>query len=229
LDAFAGYTSLEIIFEGEVDPPVPTPLNTQTQVTCLKLDLNTAISFDMGAYLIQSLQELHIKHRGSTTLLSPATPIRLPNLKVLGLTPTDTGFAQLIELPTLQTVILYGLKHVGDSFPSLAQFADIPSVQTIIKLELRDWVPPEDPPMPMWSIVTSLGEIIQKIRSVESLKCIDSFIQGARLVELITTLKRPPNMVSSKLEHIVIDCCTGITRDQCDAIGQMVEKLEVCV
>jgi hypothetical protein len=65
--------------------------------------------------------------------------------------------------------------------------------------------------------------------SIESLGCVDSVINGSELVKFVSGLKDTTKATTSKLEHIVIDCCTGITRDQCDAVTALVGKMEVYV
>ncbi|KIM21898.1 hypothetical protein M408DRAFT_333207 [Serendipita vermifera MAFF 305830] len=72
--------------------------------------------------------------------------------------------------------------------------------------------------------------ISDKLRSVKVIRCVDSHIDGESLISLVSQLQKTGNnQINSKLSTVVIDCCTGITRVQCEQLAGLVEKLVIHV
>jgi hypothetical protein len=113
---------------------------------------------------------------------------------------------------------------------SLTSLAGSPPFTKIREVELRSWSLFKPNGGDEWSIMAPLNEILEKMRSIVSLKCFDSYIDGGRLVGFVATLKDTvTNVKGSLLETVVIDCCSSITRDDCETVATMVGKMEVYV
>ncbi|KIM21891.1 hypothetical protein M408DRAFT_299763 [Serendipita vermifera MAFF 305830] len=65
------------------------------------------------------------------------------------------------------------------------------------------------------------------MRSIVKLKCINSIIDGSSLVCLVKKLTSMEASSTAALETVIIDCCSGVTREDCDAIRRLVKKMKV--
>jgi hypothetical protein len=135
----------------------------------------------------------------------------------------------LLDLPALKKIILYGPRELGIGILSLPQFADSLNFKKVWDLELQEWDQFQPEMADEWSIMTPVGDIVDKMGSIESLRCVDSVINGSELVKLVSAPKGATNTTGSKLEHVVIDCCARITWDQCEEVNAFVDKLEIYV
>jgi hypothetical protein len=113
---------------------------------------------------------------------------------------------------------------------SLKQLANSSVLKNVRDFELRSWSVFKPSGGEEWSVMLPLNEIVEKIRSIVTLKCVDSYIDGSRLVGLVTTLKDTiANVEGSTLGTVVIETCSGITRDDCEVVAAIVGKMEVYV
>jgi hypothetical protein len=72
--------------------------------------------------------------------------------------------------------------------------------------------------------------IADQLRLLETIRCADSFIEGECLVTLVKRLTdTTTNQSPSKLKKVIVDCCSGITRRDCELIAASVEKRIVYV
>jgi hypothetical protein len=127
-------------------------------------------------------------------------------------------------------VVLYGPKLLTIAPISLMQLANSPVFRKVRDFELRSWSVFKPSGGEEWGVMLLLNEIVEKIRSIVTLKCVDSYIDGSRLVGLVATLKDTiANAEGSTLGTIVIDTCSGITRDDCEVVAAMMDKMEVYV
>ena len=225
---FTNYKGLEIVIKGEYEPISLDLATRQPQVTILKLDMATFRPFNITQYLSPSLQEVHITHDGLNSSLS-TNQLHLPALKVLGVTPPDTGFVNSLVLPLLRKLILYGPKQSRVPIISLTQFSSTVNFKIARTLELRRWVLFRPPENHKWDITQPISDIVENILSFETLRIVDSAIDGSKLFKVIKNIKKETRKTVSKLDTVVIHCCSGITRNQCDSIGQLVNKMEIYV
>ena len=230
ISGFSGFKSLEIVAQtGYASAPQQLSTN-QPQLTYLKLDLTTFQPFDISGYLSPNLTEFHLTHCGTNTLIENFGTVRLPKLKVLGVTPPDTNFTRHLKLPKLSNLILYGPKLSTIGIVSLAQFTVSSVFSTVRHLELRRWSLFTPSSGGQWSIMVILNDVVDTMRSIATLKCVDSYIDGRLLTDFVEALKNTSaNMEGSLLETVVIDCCSKITRGDCEAIALLVGKTEVYV
>jgi hypothetical protein len=227
LQEFSEISSLEIIIKGHCIPVDSAPSAIGQELVYLKLNMTTFEPFDLTTYLGPNLEELHIRHDGMDSASRSTTTLQLPQLKVLGVTPLDTDFANSLDLPALKKIILYGPRASEIPTLSLAQFADNPNFKSVRDIEVREWPLFKPKQEEEWCIMKLMGDIVEKMRSVESLRCVGSVIKGSELVKLVSALKDTTETTGSKLEYVVLDCCTGITRDQSDEVSTLVGKLEI--
>src|SRR6202000_1042240 len=110
ISSISGYKRLEIVAQGDYASTAQQISTNQPQITYLKLDLARFQPFDISGYLGPNLTEFHLMHNGTNTLIENFNTVRLPKLKILGVTPPDTGFTRQLELPKLYNLILYGPK-----------------------------------------------------------------------------------------------------------------------
>jgi len=72
--------------------------------------------------------------------------------------------------------------------------------------------------------------VADQLRGIETVRCVNSFIEGDRLVTLIKELKgniegqEPP-----RIRGVVINSCSGITQNDCDAMATCLEKLVIYI
>ncbi|KIM28719.1 hypothetical protein M408DRAFT_131809 [Serendipita vermifera MAFF 305830] len=229
LGPLSNITSLEVIAKGTYTSTPPQFSTTQPSLAYLRLNLTTFQPFDIAGYLSPSLQELHIHHNGVNALSFSAASLQLPKLKVLGITPPDMTFTNSLRLPKLARIVLYGPKTLTIARVSLNQFANSEHFKRMRELELRDWKIFKRGSDDEWSVMNTFEEIVAQMRSISTLHLVDSHIDGTRLFDIIDTLKDTTQAEDSLMSEVVVDCCSGITRDECEAIANMVGKVEVCV
>lgn len=133
-------------------------------------------------------------------------------------------------MPLLRLLILYGPKLHNIVAPSLFPLSEHPNFQNVVEFELRNWPIYKPTGTQEWSIMPIVLAIANNLRSIEIIRCIDSHIDGENFISLISQLKKTgDNQSPSEQKTIEIDCCTGITRMQCDQLATLVDKLVVHV
>lgn len=222
-------TRLEVIAKGHYTSTPPRFSTTHSSLAYLKFNLTNFHSFDIVGYLGPNLQELHVYHNGVNTLSFNDNPLQLPKLKVLGITPPDTNFTDSLRLPRLAKIVIYGPKTTTINRLSLIRLTDGAHFKKIQELELRNWKNLKPNAGEEWGVMSILGEIVKQLRSISTLHFVDNQVDGNRLVDIISALKDTTQMEDSLLNKVVIDCCSGITRDDCEKIGTLVGKVEVFV
>ncbi|KIM22052.1 hypothetical protein M408DRAFT_29059 [Serendipita vermifera MAFF 305830] len=197
----------------------------------LTLDLTSFDSFRIDYYFEATfIQEIHIIHNGSDTPQGRPASWLCPCLEVLGITPPDTLWLENYRMPLLRLLILYGPKLHNIAASSLFPLSEHQDFQNAVEFELRHWPIYKPAGAQEWSIMLIVLAIANNLRSVEIIRCVDSHIDGENFISLISQLKKTgDDQNPSKLKTIDIDCCTGITRMQCDQLATLVDKLVVHV
>lgn len=227
---FSLITNLTIISSENLPCLSPAFNHRSSPISTLKLDLTTFDDIGIGYYSnLLGVRELHIRHKGICTLQKyPA--FESENLTVLGITPPDVVWIELVKLPVLHRLILYGPRSQTLEALSLASLVQHPDFHRVHELELQDWSRYTPANGASWTIIPLVLEIRDSLRMVEIIRCVDSFIEGECLVALVRLLKDTnANSIPSRLTTVVIDSCTGITRRDCEQIATLVEKLVVRV
>jgi hypothetical protein len=226
--AFPNATSRTIICSTHL-PQLATSLCGR-QATSLKMDLLTFDSFGINYYgYMQSLEELHIRHNGVNFLAQLGTA-EGKKLRVLGITPPDNVWIETLRFPLLRQLVIYGPKTQTVATPQLLKLSQHPDFPRVRELGVLNWPMYTPPDAPSWSIMPLILAIADQLRLVETIRCANSFIEGECLVTLVKRLTdTTTNQSPSNLKMVVIDCCSGITRRDCELIAASVEKLVVYV
>ena len=141
--------------------------------------------------------------------------------------PPDTGFVDLLVLQLLYKLIVYGPKRSNVQIISLIQLSNADNFKIARTLELQRWPLFRPKRTQKWDINQPISHIVENMHSIETWRIADSSIDGSKLLEVIQNMKKETSTTGSKLETVMIDCCSGITRNQCEAIGQLVNKIEI--
>ncbi|KIM28718.1 hypothetical protein M408DRAFT_329180 [Serendipita vermifera MAFF 305830] len=233
LTPLSDITSLEVIAKGTYTSTPPQFSMTQRSLAYLRLNLTTFQPFDVASYLGPSLQELHIHHNGVNALSFSAASLQLPKLKVLGITPPDTGFTNSLRLPKLARIVLYGPKITTVNrvtlIASLTQFVGSEHFKRVRELELRDWKVFKPIGGDEWSVMSIFEEFVEEMHLISTLHLVDSYVDGTRLFDIIDTLMDTIQTEVSMLNKVVVNFCSGITQEECEMISNIVAKVEVCV
>jgi hypothetical protein len=155
---------------------------------------------------------------------------KMNKLNVLGITPPDNVWIEALRFPLLRQFVLYGPKTRTLVSPQLTELSKHLDFTLITELGLLNWPMYTPPKEPSWSIMPLILTIVDKLRLVETIRCADSFIEGECLVTLVKLLTDTmTNQSPSKLKMVIVDCCSGITRHDCELVVASVEKLVVYV
>jgi len=199
-------------------------------VASLKMDLTTFNSFGINQFAhVDFVEELHILHNG-VNRLAPHAPDSYKKLNVLGITPPEDVWMGSLRFPLLRQLVLYGPKTQTLTSPQLINLSQHPDFHRIRELGLLNW-PMYTPRNGLsWSIIPLILAVADHLHLVETIRCVDSFIKGECLVTLVKRLTdTTANQSPSNLKTVIIDCCTGITRRDCELIAASVEKFIVYV
>jgi hypothetical protein len=202
----------------------------QRHIPSLKMDLTIFDPFWIHHYgQLNATEELHILHNGINHL-RPLPGYQYTKLCVLGITPPDTVWMETVGFPLLRQLVLYGPKTRTLVSPQLIRLSQHSAFPQIRELGLLNWPRYTPPDAPSWSIMPLILAIADQLRLVETIRCADSFIEGECLVALVGRLMdTTTNQSPSKLKVVIVDCCSGITRRDCELIVASVEKLIVLV
>jgi hypothetical protein len=227
-NAFPKTTSLSIICCAHL-PQLDTTVH-QRRLPSLKMDLITFEPFGIEWYgHSQATEELHILHNGINHLRQHPG-FQYEKLRVLGITPPDNVWMETVGFPLLRQLVLYGPKTRTLVSPQLIKLSQHPDIPRIRELGLLNWPRYTPPDALSWSIMPLILAIADQLRLVETIRCADSFIEGECLVALVKRLTdATTNQSPSKLKVVIVDCCSGITRHDCELITASVEKLIVYV
>lgn len=227
---FPNCKALEIV-RCEMSTAVLPPLATVfPQLTSLRIDITNQGSISVIECLGSNLMELHIKHHGTEALPPFATNLRLPKLKVLGLTFSDAAVFHSLELPTMTTLVLYGPKQAYMAPLTLVNFTESPSFGSVQTLELQKWGQYRSSAGLIWGVTHPILEIVEKLKLITTLKFTDSFVDGNHMYNFCMYTDRGGDVgetTNYRLRKIVINGCNGITQWQCWTIGRFAGELEV--
>ncbi|KIM22061.1 hypothetical protein M408DRAFT_324235 [Serendipita vermifera MAFF 305830] len=229
IESLSDIKRLDIICKTQYHPPSLRLPEAQPQLTHLELHLKKFTSIDIAEYLVPNLIELHIVQSQTDIMSPPPIGLSLPKLKVLGVTPPNTGFACLLDLPMLEKVVLYGVQKSSPAVVmTLVHFANGIDLGRVRNLELRNWSYSQR----YWGTfgqgaVGLITEVPDQMWSIVNLDCVESAIDGDSLVRLVMSITEAST--TTALETVIIDCCSGITRADCDAIWRLVTKMEIYI
>ncbi|KAG8824836.1 hypothetical protein FRC17_009019 [Serendipita sp. 399] len=195
-------------------------------LTHLTLDTSDRISSAGLAPCLKSIVELRLMNDEFTVHPNPERITDLPNLHVLGITPSHQQILRLLELPALQTVILYPTsRSVHLSEESLDSFASLTSKAT--NLHFYGWSNTSYDCIPSYSTAAFTVEMCKRSTRFTSIKFFRSFVGGSFLCKHRAVLGKRRTGTNVALEEIELVHCTGLTRDECEQLSAVVGRIKV--
>ncbi|KAG8823669.1 hypothetical protein FRC19_003379 [Serendipita sp. 401] len=231
--SFTDVRSLSIV------DPTPYCLNTLQlaanqfpNLIHLSLEAET-FSSAFGPHLLlpSTLITLRILHSGQCRFLGVPASGRLPQLTTLEITPPLPSLFQSVNVRSLQHLTLYGPKGRATIAPTPPPNGSRLRLGTVVQLEFRSWLNPIlVTGLIACGAVTTLRDWGAQMPRVKRLKFVDSHVDGAGLLELLKSWRSSTeNFTWPDLSEITLDCCTGLTRSDCESLKELVEKVNVFV
>ncbi|KAG8786860.1 hypothetical protein FRC15_010512 [Serendipita sp. 397] len=188
-------------------------------------------TFQPHLLLASTLQTLQIRHSGQGPFPAVQTSIRLPQLTTLGVTPPLTSLFQAVNVHSLQQLTLYGPKGTATIAPTPPPNGSQLHLGTVVRLEFRYWLNPTlITGLIACGAVNTLRDWGRQMPRVKTLKFVASHVDGKGLLELLKNWRSGVGSpIWPGLSEITIDCCTGLTRSDCESLKGFVEKVNVFV
>ncbi|KAG8811217.1 hypothetical protein FRC17_002572 [Serendipita sp. 399] len=187
-------------------------------------------SYPLSPHLLlpSTLQVLHIRQTGSSCPIPEAQGnVRLPTLRILGITPPALTLFQGIEAPSIQQLILYGPEWTAISPPLYGSKIRLQSVKI---LEFRNWAHQRILSYKIMGLANTFRRWIPQMPEVTSLKFVDSHVHGAILLNQLKHARSANAAHLQKLKEITLDCCSqgpGSSRRQAPSVTYSHPKLEI--
>lgn len=229
--SFPSATSLTITNDYPSLLPNLNALSNFPKLTRLTIHVKKLPSsqFDWVGYLPDTLEEVYIRQDISGEFPAVAARIKLSKLHTLGVTPSSSIILNHVNMPGIQTLILYGSSNPEEEVEATpARFAEM-KYSRLSHLEFREWGRLGRDNLNAGSVAL-LGKLIPKTTSLTSIKFTDSFINGDDLVRLIEDVTKGNGEGELKdLKELTLSRVDGITREECDRIGDVVPKLNIYI
>ncbi|KAG8845182.1 hypothetical protein FRB91_002001 [Serendipita sp. 411] len=198
----------------------------------LSLEAETlSYPFSPHHLLPSTLQTLRILHSGQGLFPAVQGNIRLPQLTTLEVTPPLTSLFQAVNVRSLQQLTLYGPKGTAMIAPAPPPNVSRLRLGTVVQLEFRSWLNPIlVTGLTACGAVTTLRGWGTQMPRVKRLKFVDCHVDGVGLLDLLKSWRSSTESSTwPDLSEITIDCCTGLTRSDCESLKEFVEKVNVFV
>ncbi|KAG8799696.1 hypothetical protein FRC16_004566 [Serendipita sp. 398] len=197
----------------------------------LSLEVETlSHTFNPHLLLPSTLQTLRILHSGQGLFPALQTSVFLPQLTTLEITPPLTSLFQSVNVVSLQHLTLYGPKGTATIAPTPPPNGSRLRLGTVFQLEFRGWLNSTlVTRVTACSAVNTLRDWGAQMPRVKRLKFVDSHVDGAGLLELLKSWRSSTENSTWRGTEITIDCCTGLTRSDCESLKEFVEKVKVFV
>ncbi|KAG8752752.1 hypothetical protein FRC14_006738 [Serendipita sp. 396] len=198
----------------------------------LSLEAET-LSYPFRPHLLlpSTLQTLQIRHSGQSPFPAVQTSVLLPQLTTLEVTPPLTRLFQAVNVRSLQQLTLYGPKGTATIAPTPPPNGSRLRLETVVQMEFRSWLNPIlVTGLTACGAVNTLRDWGARMPRVRSLKFVDSHVDGVGLLDLLKSWRSSTESSTwPDLSEITIDCCTGLTRSDCESLKEFVEKVNVFV
>jgi hypothetical protein len=182
----------------------------------------------IGNLLTNTLQELYLRNDGGGNW-PIITPINLPRLRVLGITSPGSYLLDQLTAGGLKSLTLYGPQDCGVSqMPSSQQSSTI--YGQLVHLKFEDWRKPDLLDGSLGAVV-AFGKLVSKLRALETVNFIGSFVDGKALASVIRAEVEDLWGLGclQKLEEVTLSDPSGITNDQCKGIKELVARVKIYV
>ncbi|KAG8758332.1 hypothetical protein FRC14_000233 [Serendipita sp. 396] len=232
---FSYIPSSKNVISLEVVDPTPRNLNS-LQLTSrfpnltqfsLQVDRFPKDMTDLNILLPPGLQTLCVRHSGQSYFRTVAN-VHLPHLNTLEITPPIASLFESIDAPSLQQLNLCGPQSIAILIPIPPADGSKIRLQSVKQLEFHNWL---DPilirGLKTCDAVNTLRDWSAQMPQVRRLKFLDSYVDGNGLLDLLWSLKHENVLAGAGLEEITLDCCTGITRYECEELKELVGKVNV--
>ncbi|KAG8848322.1 hypothetical protein FRB91_010934 [Serendipita sp. 411] len=231
IPSFRSVRSLEVV---DPDPYSLDSLQLSTRfptLTKLFLEANVFSStFNPSLLFPSTLQELRVRHSGQGHFPAMQSDVSLPYLAILEITPPTTSIFQTVKVRSLQQLILCGPKRTATVAPNSPPNESKLRLGSVVHLEFRSWLDPT-----LIAGVTAC-DAVNILRSwgtqmplVRRLKFVDCYVDGKELLDVLKSWRNGDGPKGPVPWEITLDCCTGITRSQCEDLWEMVEKFNTFV
>jgi hypothetical protein len=182
----------------------------------------------IGNLLTNTLHELYLRNDGGGNWPNIPT-IHLPQLRVLGVTSPGSYLLDKLTAKGLKSLTLYGPQDCGISqMPSSQQSSTIYS--QLVNLKFEDWRKPDLLDGSLGAVV-AFGKLVSKLRALETVKFIGSFVDGKALASVIRAEVEDLWGLGclQKLEEVTLSDPSGITNDQCKGLKDLVARVKIYV
>ncbi|KAG8831657.1 hypothetical protein FRC17_002801 [Serendipita sp. 399] len=221
------YTSVRSL---EIVDPIPYHLdNLQLwsrfpNLTQLSLEAEAFTHPFSSRSFLASLEVLRIWHSGRQNLPLVSGTVNLRHLTILDVTPPATSLFQTVNVPALQQLLLHGPSKTATVAPTPPSKPRI-RLQSVKYLEFYKWLDPSHIlGVADCDAVATLRKWISQMPKVTRLKFVDSHVDGTSLIDLVRSWN---NMGTPKVGELTLDRCTGIKRQECEELMELVEKVRV--
>ncbi|KAG8821498.1 hypothetical protein FRC19_007709 [Serendipita sp. 401] len=231
IQSFTTVKSLEVVD--------PTPCSFDSWQLSSRFPNLTQLSIEAEVYeytfnphlsFVPTLQTLRIRHSGQNHFPTMQNAVRLPHLTTLEVTPPSTSLFQVADAQYLQQLILCGPKRTATVAPTSPAGNSKIRLQPVRYLEFRSWLPPGlISGVRSCDVVATFLDWVKQMPQVRKLKFVDSHVDGRRLLNLLRSWRVLEDSTGPQQWEITFDCCTGITRYECDELKRLVEKINVLV
>ncbi|KAG8830999.1 hypothetical protein FRC17_003919 [Serendipita sp. 399] len=212
----------------------PTPYSFDTLQISSRFPNLIELSLEAERFIYQfdsqsfptTLKSLRIRHSGQENLPAVSGVASLPNLTILDVTPPATSLFQTINTPFLHQLLLQGPSRTATVAPYPPHNSRI-FLQRVKHFEFYNWLNPNHiTRFVNCDAVSTLREWISQMPKVTRLKFVDSHVDGASLIEAVRSWN---DSGTPKVRELTLDRCTGITRQECEDLLELVEKVKVFV
>lgn len=184
-------------------------------------------NFALRNYLTTTLKELHIQRTTNGEFTNLENGIQLPQLHSLGIPPSARSLLARVSLPELRTLILYGSNDPHE-LVGIAMGGGADRVyRRITHLEFREWGAMTEANLNAGA-ASMLSIVISKMPGLHSIKFVDSWVDGVELADVVVSAMADDGGKKLKyLKGITLSGISGITREECDRIKEVVPRLDI--
>jgi hypothetical protein len=252
VSGFSNVKSLSIINDNPLSLPDITMTSYFPQLRQFSLQVRAfPQDFLLHGYLPTTLQELQLRNIDGGTLPILSSDIELPHLRVLEITSPGSYLLDRLTAKALKSLTLYGTRIYGESQFSFSDKAS-EIYNQLVHLKLEDWepIPPpktnkkrkklprtserktivasQETPVPVQGSVILSKQILEKMPLLYTLTLSQSFIDGTALVTTFKTIMESSDQAKpGNLKEITLNHLTGITNEQCEELGKLVETVHI--
>jgi len=212
-----------LTFRGYISPLIPATISSSKfpRVTNLQFMLKQfPPSFALAGFLNANLEHLHIRHESDAELPQLDRNVSLPKLRLLYITYRAQNFFANLQAPSLRTLGLYQPANHRHRMLTSGHNAEN-LFRRLSQLNFEDWNGSMEDSHA--GSATVFGEIVLKTPGLQSVRFTRCYVDGEELTKAMGEVSL------GKLEEMTLSQPSGITREQCDKLKEMVPRLNIYV